>query len=101
MSRLFRVAVLLIVKRQRLEDIRGVYAYQSIDKIFIITIDNIISNDSAIDYLKTVNVEKINYFTNHNYTHVKYTTHILNLIVQQNLKEVDESFAKMQNLISM
>lgn len=66
----------------------------SIDKIFTITTDNAISNYSTIDHLKIVEVGKVDCIADYDFIHIRYIVHILNLVVQESLKEVDDSITK-------
>ena len=67
--------------------------------IFTITVDNASSNDIAIGYLKnkfsTWGVSAVRC----NYLHMRFITHILNLIVQDGLKEVFDSVKKVKECV--
>ncbi|KAK9147989.1 hypothetical protein Scep_006746 [Stephania cephalantha] len=67
-----------------------------IEKVFTITVDNVKSNDLAIEYLR----RQINNWggsvLNAKYLHVRCCGHILNLIVSDGLKEVKESISRIR-----
>lgn len=71
-----------------------------IDKVFTITVDNASSNDVAIGYLR----KKLNNMNNDccilqgKYLHMKCIAHIINLVVNDGLKELSESIAKLEGL---
>ncbi|KAK9158007.1 hypothetical protein Scep_004581 [Stephania cephalantha] len=70
-----------------------------IEKVFTITVDNIKSNDLAIEYLR----RKINNWggsvLNAKYLHVRCCGHILNLIVSDGLKEVKDSISRIREAV--
>ncbi|KAG7948001.1 hypothetical protein I3843_14G123500 [Carya illinoinensis] len=70
-----------------------------IDKILTITVDNATSNDSAIDWLRTREIGSADCIANHEFIHMRCTAHILNLIVSEGLKDVDDSIVRVRNLI--
>ena len=63
------------------------------EKVFSITLDNASSNDSMVDFLKT----EIDLVCEGEYFHVRYCAHIMNLIVQDELKEVDDVIIKVRD----
>jgi hypothetical protein len=70
-----------------------------IDSIFTITVDNASSNDTALEYLRKRNVHKPNAILENQFMHVRYCAHILNLIVFERLKEVDQSIMKVRSTV--
>ena len=70
-----------------------------IDKVFTITVDNATSNDIAISYLK----KKLNNLgtciQEGKFIHLRYIAHILNLIVSDGLKEMNESVARVKGAV--
>ncbi|KAG5116840.1 hypothetical protein JHK84_042953 [Glycine max] len=70
-----------------------------IGRVFSITVDNVSSNDVAISYLKS-GIEDWN--TNplkEEQLHVRYCAHILNLVVNDGLKEYHSSIRKIRNVV--
>ena len=65
-----------------------------IDKILTITIDNASSNDTVIEHMKSKQLHlrfrlgKV--VCNHDFLHMRCCAHIVNLIVQDGLKELDD-----------
>ncbi|KAG6722721.1 hypothetical protein I3842_03G174000 [Carya illinoinensis] len=70
-----------------------------IDKILTITVDNATSNESTIDWLRTRKIGSADCVAGHEFIHMRCTTHILNLIVSEGLKDVDDSIVRVRNLI--
>ncbi|XP_035549768.1 zinc finger BED domain-containing protein RICESLEEPER 2-like [Juglans regia] len=70
-----------------------------IDKILTITVDNATSNDSAIDWLRTREIGSEDCVAAHEFIHMRCTAHILNLVVSEGLKDVDDSIIRVRNLI--
>ena len=69
-----------------------------IDHLFTITIDNVSSNDVAIDYVKKKKKEKKKIIA-YELMHMCCCAHILDLIVQSGLKSIHESFVKVRNAV--
>ncbi|XP_042944041.1 zinc finger BED domain-containing protein RICESLEEPER 2-like isoform X2 [Carya illinoinensis] len=67
-----------------------------IEKIFTVTVDNASSNDVAIDYLKRF-VE--GHLLEGKYIHIRCCAHIMNLIVNDGLKDCDDSIARVRNAV--
>ena len=63
-----------------------------IDHLFTITIDNVSSNDVAIDYVKKKKRKKE--IIAYEFMHMCCCAHILDLIMQSGLKSIHESIAK-------
>ncbi|KAH9659532.1 BED-type domain-containing protein [Citrus sinensis] len=70
-----------------------------IDRVFTITVDNASSNDLVISYLK----KKLNNWgglvLNGDYLHVRCCAHIINLIVTEGLKEMNNSVSSIRNAV--
>ena len=64
-------------------------------KVFSITLDNAASNDSMADLMKT----EMDLVCEGAYFHVRCCAHIMNLIVQDGLKEVDEAILKVRESV--
>jgi hypothetical protein len=71
----------------------------SIDRILTITVDNAISNDTPIDWLKRRTLSWKETICGHEFIHMKCCAHILNLIVHEGLKDVDELIIKVRSLV--
>lgn len=70
-----------------------------VDKLFSMTLDNASCNDTFIDFLKLqLNVRKA-LLGNGHFFHLRCCAHILNLMVQDGLKQVDESVRKVRESI--
>ena len=69
----------------------------SIDRLFTITVDNVSSNDVAIDYVKKKTKERDSSILGGEFMHMHCCVHILNLIVQSGLKSIHELIAKVWN----
>ena len=70
-----------------------------IDRLFTITADNVSSNDVAINYVKKKTKERDHSILSGEFMHRRCCVHILNLIVQNGLKSIHESIAKVQNVV--
>ena len=68
-------------------------------KILTLTVDNASSNSSLIEFLKDKTKEKKDTVLENEFLHVRCYAHILNLIVHEGLKELDESIAKIRNVV--
>ncbi|KAL2924160.1 Zinc finger BED domain-containing protein RICESLEEPER 2 [Bienertia sinuspersici] len=64
-------------------------------KVFSITLDNASSNDCMADFLKS----EIDLVCEGAYFHVRCCAHIMNLIVQDGLKEIDEAIYKVRESV--
>ena len=70
-----------------------------IKRIMTITVDNASSNDVAVQYLKRrMNHHKTNVL-NGDYLHMRCVAHILNLVVRDGLKDVDDSILKIRGAV--
>ncbi|XP_043806223.1 zinc finger BED domain-containing protein RICESLEEPER 3-like [Manihot esculenta] len=72
-----------------------------LDKVFTITVDNASSNDEAISYLKKKLANWGVSVTNSTYLHMRCMAHIINLVVQDGLKDVNDSMMKMDSTYLM
>jgi hypothetical protein len=70
-----------------------------IGSIFTIIVDNTFSNDAALEYLRKRSAHKPGAILENRFMHVRCCAHILNLIVIQGLKEVDESIMRVRSAI--
>ncbi|XP_019256703.1 PREDICTED: zinc finger BED domain-containing protein RICESLEEPER 2-like [Nicotiana attenuata] len=70
-----------------------------LDKVFTITVDNASSNDVTVKELsKQLDMWKTNMMSG-KHLHVRCMAHILNLIVQDGLKELDASVTRVRNVV--
>jgi hypothetical protein len=70
-----------------------------IDIVLTIIVDNASSNDVAIDYLRRKMKLKESCIVGCEFLHMRCCAHILNLIVQDGLKDIHESIAKVRNVV--
>jgi hypothetical protein len=70
-----------------------------ISSIFTITVDNASSNDIALEYLRKRTAHRTGAILENQFMHVRCCAHILNLIVSDGLKEVDESIVKVRSIV--
>ncbi|GMP26225.1 hypothetical protein CsSME_00002761 [Camellia sinensis var. sinensis] len=68
----------------------------NIDSIFTLTVDNASSNNLAIQYLKTITKYWNETILQHEFIHMRCCAHILNLVVSDGLKEIDDSIANIR-----
>ncbi|XP_072088098.1 zinc finger BED domain-containing protein RICESLEEPER 2-like [Arachis hypogaea] len=69
------------------------------DYISTVTVDNASSNDVAIKYLKQRLNSWNNIILNGEFIHMRCCAHIINLIVKEGLKEIDESVLKIRSAV--
>ena len=69
------------------------------NKIFCVTLDNASSNDVSIDMLRTQLINKKALVCNGEFFHLCCCAHILNLVVQDGLKEIDVVVQKIRESI--
>ena len=72
---------------------------RGIDHIFTIIVDNESSNDVAIDYLRRKTKDRVGSLLGCEFLHMHCCAHILNLIVQDGLKFLNESIVKVRNAV--
>ena len=65
----------------------------NINSIFTLTVDNASSNNLTIQYLKTITKDWKGTILQYEFIHMRCCAHILNLVVSDGLKEMDESIA--------
>ncbi|KAG8651822.1 hypothetical protein MANES_06G026760v8 [Manihot esculenta] len=70
-----------------------------LDKVFTVTVDNASSNDVAICYLKKKLANWGVSVANSTYLHMRCMAHIINLIVQDGLKDVNDSVMKVRDAV--
>ena len=70
-----------------------------IDHIFTITVYNASSNDLAINYLRRKTKDRVGSLLGCKFLHMHYCALILNLIVQDGLKDLNESIVKVCNVV--
>ena len=72
-----------------------------IKKLFTITVDNASANTLAISYMKKklANWSGNSMVLNDLYTHVRFSAHIINLIVKDGLSQVNQSIASIWNAV--
>ena len=67
-----------------------------LEKVLSVSVDNASSNDVALGYLKNYLKDANKTFLGGEYLHVRCAAHILNLIVTEGLKDVDDSVARIR-----
>ncbi|KAL4293436.1 hypothetical protein AHAS_Ahas18G0127900 [Arachis hypogaea] len=79
--------------------IEGCLDAWKLHQVFTVTVDNVTSNDGAILYLK----KRLNAWNSlvlkGDYLHMRCCAHILNLIVKDGLKEIDDSITRIRNAV--
>nr|XP_023897923.1 zinc finger BED domain-containing protein RICESLEEPER 2-like [Quercus suber] len=70
-----------------------------IHRIFTITVDNASSNDVVIEYLRRKTKDGVGSLLGCEFLHLHCCAHILNLIVQDGLKDLNESIVKVRNVV--
>jgi hypothetical protein len=70
-----------------------------IRNIFTITIDNATSNDAALEYVKMRTSNKPSAILESQFMHMRCCAHILNLIVTEGLKEVEDSIVRVRSAV--
>lgn len=68
-------------------------------KIFSITLGNTVNNDISVDMLQRQLNLKRQLVSNDEHFHMRYCTHVLNLIVQKGLKQIDQSIVKIRESV--
>ncbi|MED6222652.1 hypothetical protein PIB30_118787 [Stylosanthes scabra] len=71
----------------------------NLNQVFSVTVNNASSNDVAIRYLKQRLNSWNNSILNGDYIHLRCCAHVLNLIVKERLKEIDNSILKIRNAV--
>ncbi|XP_019163455.1 PREDICTED: zinc finger BED domain-containing protein RICESLEEPER 1-like [Ipomoea nil] len=70
-----------------------------IRNVFSVTVDNASSNDTAMGFLKKKLVSWGSSTTREKYLHMRCIAHILNLVVQDGLKDCDSSVKKIREVV--
>ncbi|KAK9272694.1 hypothetical protein L1049_003071 [Liquidambar formosana] len=70
-----------------------------IKKFLSVTVDNASSNNLLVQYLKTNTSRRKDVICGHEFLYVRCCAYILNLIVCDGLKEMDESIIKVRNVV--
>ncbi|XP_042945622.1 zinc finger BED domain-containing protein RICESLEEPER 2-like [Carya illinoinensis] len=70
-----------------------------IKKVLCITVDNANANDTATEWFKRNTTVKEDIIRGHEFIHIRCCAHIINLIVSEVLKEVDDSITKVRNIV--
>ncbi|XP_072054915.1 zinc finger BED domain-containing protein RICESLEEPER 2-like [Arachis hypogaea] len=70
-----------------------------ISRVFSITVDNASSNDVALSYLKNRMEDWNSHPLRGEFLHVRCCAHILNLVVNDGLREIHESILKIRNVV--
>jgi len=64
-----------------------------------ISVDNPSANDTTVDCFKKRTVTNNEVICRHEFIHVRCCAHIINLIVHEGLKDVDDSIVRIQNIV--
>ncbi|KAL0340775.1 UNVERIFIED_CONTAM: putative AC transposase [Sesamum radiatum] len=70
-----------------------------IDRIFTITVDNTSSNDTIVAYLRRKFVNQGTAVLGGKFLHMRCVAHIVNLIVKDGLKELNESIERVRTVV--
>ncbi|XP_059451427.1 zinc finger BED domain-containing protein RICESLEEPER 2-like [Corylus avellana] len=70
-----------------------------IRNIFTITVDNASTNDAALEFVKRRTGNKEGAILESRFMHIRCCAHILNLIVTDGLKEVDDSIVRVRSAV--
>ena len=70
-----------------------------LDKVMTVTVDNASANDSGVSYLRRQMNSLKTSIADGKYLHMRCAAHIVNLIVQDGLKEVDQSIKRIRAAI--
>ncbi|KAL0328142.1 UNVERIFIED_CONTAM: putative AC transposase [Sesamum calycinum] len=70
-----------------------------IDKVFAITVDNASSNDTTIAYLRRRFINWGTAILDGKYLHMRCVAHIINLIVKDGLKELNDSIERVRTVV--
>jgi hypothetical protein len=70
-----------------------------LDKVMTVTVDNASANDSGVSYLRRQLNNLKSIIADGKFIHMRCVAHILNLIVQDGLKEVDQSIKRVRAAI--
>jgi hypothetical protein len=70
-----------------------------ISRILTITVDNATANDKDLDWLKLQTMFDEETISRNEFMHVRYSAHVLNIIVQRGLKNTHNSIGRIRNLV--
>lgn len=70
-----------------------------IGKILTITVDNATSNGGLIAFIKKKTKNSKTIILKQEFLHLRCSVHILNLIVSEGLKEMDDTIVKVRKLV--
>jgi hypothetical protein len=70
-----------------------------IESIFTITVNNASSNDVAIEYMRRRLKDRDSTILGGEYLHMRCAAHILNLVVTEGLKELNDAITKIRNAV--
>ncbi|XP_076960056.1 zinc finger BED domain-containing protein RICESLEEPER 2-like [Bidens hawaiensis] len=70
-----------------------------IDNILTVSVDNASANDSAIEFLKIIYANNHISLLHGKWIHIRCASHILNLVVQDGMKKVDESIENIRCVV--
>jgi hypothetical protein len=70
-----------------------------LEKVMTVTVDNASANDSGVTYLRRQVTNLKTSIAKGKYLHIRCAAHIINLIVQDGLKEVDKSIKRVRAAI--
>jgi len=68
-----------------------------IDSVFTITVDNASANDVGVEYMRKRMKNKSHTVLGGEYLHMRYTAHILNLVVHEGLKDLGDCVTNIRN----
>ncbi|GKA70331.1 zinc finger BED domain-containing protein RICESLEEPER 2-like protein [Tanacetum coccineum] len=68
------------------------------DNVLLISVDNASVNDSAIDFMKMILEKNYNCLLKGKWMHIRCAAHVINLIVQDGMKKVDNSIEEVAHV---
>jgi hypothetical protein len=72
---------------------------RGIGRLLTISVDNATANDSERDWFRKRNMANNDVLCRHEFVHVRFCVNILNLIVHEDLKDIDDSIVRVQNMV--
>jgi len=69
------------------------------DKVFTLTLDNASANDVSVDLLKNQLIENNALISDGSFFHIRCCAHVLNLVVQEGLKDIDSVVKKIRESV--
>ena len=70
-----------------------------IPNIFTIIVDNAITNDAALEYMKRRTCNKESTILESKFMHMRCCAHILNFIVHEGTKEIDDAIVRVRSTV--